>query len=1028
MGFSVSLLLSVVTLMLSLPAAAQSDGGSRHFLRAQAAHQNDQPDSAAHYARRALAELEQQQRWNQYANVQAWLGDLYRREGRSDSAFFYLSRALVTVTSSPVHDTTRAATYHNLGRYYYGERRPEQALQTHRRALTIREARGDSLSLVDSYTAIANVYRYIYFDFITAEQYYQKALSQLNPATHPDKKLFDVLYSLATTNRLKEDYDQALAYGYQAATLAKGLSRESSEVCYTMLGNILDDQGEVTAAIANYESALALGIERLGNQHPDLIVRLNNLAAAYLIVDKLPQAKRLLRHALRVYQASPNSSAEARLASTHEYLGDAYAQQNHLDSATTAYQQSWAVNLRVYGPHHPNTVDILSAIGQFYVQQSAYDSALRYFQRSLMASAPGFNGADVRQNPTVAMMMHNPLNFQLFYQKALALLQKHQQSADASWLEPALDCFARADSLMDSCRVLYDREAAKLRFLANYREVYEQAVGCAYRLHQSSPEDRYLAWAFHFMEKSKAVVLWEALVDSQSKTSAGVPDSLLTHERSLKVELAYLNNELLAAEQAGQPDSIVTALRTRQFSLSRQQEALTQQLRKNHPTYFRIKYGQDQHTLAQAQQYTQRVSTLLVEYLWGEDHLYAIGISPRQVVFDAFPLTDTLRQSLTTVLAALRHPPRITQSSADFQTYTTAAHTVYRQWLFPLLAVAQPDRRPLAPSLFRSFQEAQQWVHPPTLAIIPDGPLAYLPFEALLTQRPTAPTPNYRQLAYVLDTFSVSYAPSSQVLAQGANNVRNAMRFLAFGYSGSDASAEPSLSPAWRSLPGTTQEIKSLDQMAEGTFYTGVAATESQFKAEAERYDVIHLAVHGLADTLQPNNSHLVFRTEHDSIDDGYLYSYELYDLQLQADLAVLSACESGTGKMQQGEGVYSLARGFTYAGCPTVVMSLWRVDDQQTASLMPAFYRALFAGQPVDQALRAAKLKYREQCTAFHAHPAFWSAFVVGGAPTPIISYQSTRHAAVLILLLSGIYASLALYGRLRNHRAKRTGSVAGQ
>ena len=232
--------------------------------------------------------------------------------------------------------------------------------------------------------------------------------------------------------------------------------------------------------------------------------------------------------------------------------------------------------------------------------------------------------------------------------------------------------------------------------------------------------------------------------------------------------------------------------------------------------------------------------------------------------------------------------------------------------------------------------------------------MAYLPFEALLTRQPTAQQPNYRRLPYVLDTLAVSYAPSSQVLIQGASGARHAMRFLAFGYSGSDALAETPLSTTWRGLPGTAREIKALNQMAEGTFYTGAAASESQFKAEAERYDVIHLAVHGLADTLQPNNSRLVFRTEHDSINDGNLYSYELYDLQLQADLAVLSACESGTGKLQQGEGVYSLARGFTYAGCPTVVMSLWRVDDQQTASLMPTFYRALFAGQPVDQALRA--------------------------------------------------------------------------
>lgn len=395
MRFIVFLLLSVGTLILSLPVVAQSDQSLRLLSRAQAAHQNDRYDSVAHYARQAIAAASQQQQWNQQAYALSWLGDIYRREQRSDSAFHYLSRALVTVTSSPVHDTTRADTYYNLGRYYHGEQQPEQALQTHRRALAIREVLGDSLMLADSYTALADVYRYIYLDFITAEQYYQRALDQLNPATHPDQKLFTVLYSLATTNRLKEDYDKALAYGYQASTLAKGLSRKSREVCFTMLGNILDDQGDLTAAIANYESALALGIERLGDQNPDLIVRFNNLAAAYTQANKLRQAKRLLRHALQIYQAAPDPGAEDRLASTYEYLGDVYAQQDSVDLATTAYHQSWLINLRIHGPQHPNTVDILSTIGQFYVRQSAYDSALHYFQRSLMASAPGFDNADI---------------------------------------------------------------------------------------------------------------------------------------------------------------------------------------------------------------------------------------------------------------------------------------------------------------------------------------------------------------------------------------------------------------------------------------------------------------------------------------------------------------------------------------------------------------------------------------------------------------------------------------------------------
>ena len=1009
------MLLSVGTLMLSSPVVAQSDGESRHFLRAQAAHRNNQPDSAVHHARQALAELEQQQRWNQYAYVQGWLGDLYRREERSDSAFFYLSRALVTVTSSPVHDTTRALIYNDLGDYHQSVRQPMQAVQMHQKAAAVLKYINNAVLLAKSYNALGSIYRYTYYDYLTAQQYYQQALRLLEEAEVKDSELFNVLYNLATTGRLKGDYEQALAYGYRAAVLAQTLSDARQEVCYTMLGSIFYDQGNSAAAIHNFRQALASGIDRLGNDDPTLIIRLNNLATVYIETDSLQKCVWLLNRAVQINQTSGERD-EDDIADTYELRGDAYVKERKIDSASLAYHQSLRLNQKIYGPHHPLTTDILTTLGNFHTEQTGYDSALYYFQQALQATAPGFQPTNLLENPAVRSMMSDPLKFQLLYQKAVVLLAQHQQTANASQLTAALDCFARADSLMDSCRVLYDREAAKLSFLENHRQVYEQAVVCAYRLYQSDPDDRYLLWAFHFMEKSKAVVLWEALVESQAKNSVGIPDSLLEQERNIKVELAYVNNELQAANNSG-ADSTVTELRAQQFALTRRQENLTRQLKQDYSNYFRIKYGQDSYTLAQARDYTATANTTLVEYLWGKEYGYVLSITPQRVVLTQVVLTDSVRRALGTVLVSLQQPPKVVQRTEEFQRYTQAAYLLYQRLLQPVLE--QPTNRQSL-GLFTTFQEAQQKIHPPALTIVPDGLLSYLPFEALITRLPSATRPDYRRLAYVVDTLAVSYAPSAQVLTQQPTHVRNAMRFLAFGYSGSGQSTNPS---SWRNLPGTAQEVAALGQMAEGTFYTGLDATESQFKAEAERYDVIHLAVHGLADTLQPNNSYLVFRTEHDSIDDGYLYSYELYDLQLQADLTVLSACESGTGKLQQGEGVYSLARGFTYAGCPTVVMSLWKVDDGQTSALIPTFYRELYTGSSIDQALRTAKVQYRERCSSFYAHPAFWSAFVVGGTTAPVVNYRATYRIAAMVLLLSVIYFGLTLY--YQRQRARPTKSL---
>ena len=137
-------------------------------------------------------------------------------------------------------------------------------------------------------------------------------------------------------------------------------------------------------------------------------------------------------------------------------------------------------------------------------------------------------------------------------------------------------------------------------------------------------------------------------------------------------------------------------------------------------------------------------------------------------------------------------------------------------------------------------------------------------------------------------------------------------------------------------------------------YFTGKSASKQKFKKEASNFQIIHLAIHGFSDTTVAINSHLQFRADEDGNDDGRLYAHELYSLNLEnLELAVLSACETGLGKQYRGEGVFSMARGFAYGGCPTTIMSLWKTDDAQTAELMQSFYIYLNNGHEVSNALR---------------------------------------------------------------------------
>jgi CHAT domain-containing protein len=175
-------------------------------------------------------------------------------------------------------------------------------------------------------------------------------------------------------------------------------------------------------------------------------------------------------------------------------------------------------------------------------------------------------------------------------------------------------------------------------------------------------------------------------------------------------------------------------------------------------------------------------------------------------------------------------------------------------------------------------------------------------------------------------------------------------------------------------------------------------ANENWFKKNAQNYNILHLAMHALIDDEDPLRSKLLFSQTNDSTEDGFLNAYELYNMKINADLVVLSACNTGYGKLVKGEGVMSLSRAFMYAGCPSIVMSLWKAEDKSTASIMVNFFRHIKQGEFKDEALRNSKLNFIQNADPLTAHPFFWANFVVVGDNSPI---DTTSYAWIWIILI---------------------------
>lgn len=302
------------------------------------------------------------------------------------------------------------------------------------------------------------------------------------------------------------------------------------------------------------------------------------------------------------------------------------------------------------------------------------------------------------------------------------------------------------------------------------------------------------------------------------------------------------------------------------------------------------------------------------------------------------------------------------------------------------------------------------------LIVVPDKILAYLPFETLIYETVPGEPATFLNMNYLNNLHSLSYSYSSFLFAESQSAVKRRLlnRALAFApeYKQGQQIGDParfsqlvvdrnSLSP----LPFAREEAELVARLTHGKLVAGNLATEENFLADASAYRILHLAMHTLIDDSDPLYSKLIFYSD-STVNNGLLTTQEIFSLNLDAGMTVLSACSSGDGDYKSGEGVLSLARGFFYAGCPSLIMTRWKVDDESGLQLMKYFYSALMNGYSKPKALQIARFKYLENAPAEKQHPFYWSNYIVIGNTAPI--YFSSRTGLFIFIVFAGLGAGM--------------------
>ena len=792
----------------------------------------------------------------------------------------------------------------------------------------------------------------------------------------------------------------------------------------------------------------ALEIERqtLGELHPRLAITYNNIGVAYGKKGDYDNELYYCKKALHIWTQAFGIK-HPYIIHSYSNIGLCHSRKEEYDTALSYYNRSLDIGMQIFGKEHATTVMNYIKIGECYIEKGEYkqslielkkaletghkvldrnhyymakayltigycyynledwEQALIHYQKAIQAYCVDFTSDDLSINPSSNISQIGLELVRLLGHKGSAFLRWYRAEPQRpELLKTSLSMYRDCINLMDSIRVRYSSGSSKSTYTEESRTFIEEALVVAHGLYKITGEDQYLEVAFGFAEKAKDFLLFDAIKRLEADQFAGVPKELLEKEHHLKVSLAHYQKQRFDEFQKGTgADKEKLALWDGKiFQYHQSYDTINQLLENNYPDYYQLKY--DLSTLStKAIREHLGTKTALIEYFIGKKNTYAFVLTQRTQFMLKLTepqaisrKTDSLRQMLNK-LNFTRHPER------SFQRFNLLSHKLYQLLIAPLTDTLHSLGEPIE-----------------KLLIIPDGVTGYLPFEVLVKNSTSDTTVNYRGLDYLLKSFAIHYGFAAKLhfREKSRKHSNHKKGLIAFAPDYSSASINVgfqdttvSLSP----LKGASREIKQLMKIIQGTFYGGTSASEKNFKHEAGLYKVIHLASHAVLNDQNPLYSRFIFSQPRDSTEDGYLYTYELFNLELQADLAVLSACHTGAGQLVQSEGIMSLSRGFAYAGCPSMLMSLWGASDDLTEGIMTSFYEKLTQRQSKDEALRNAKLEHLNTGDAITTHPFYWAGFVTIGNPEAVVLPKAGNRNTVLLLLLTTAGIVFIIFLRFR-------------
>ncbi|MEO0555738.1 MAG: CHAT domain-containing tetratricopeptide repeat protein [Bacteroidota bacterium] len=752
------------------------------------------------------------------------------------------------------------------------------------------------------------------------------------------------------------DYLQALKYYRQSLILREEYGAEPMGMAdiHNSIAVANFYLGQYDEALKQYQLSLDYYYKALDPIHPKVAIAFNNMAFSHMRLQHYDSSLFYHRKALNIRQKTLNEN-HPETVSSFNGMGLTYTLSKDFDSAEF-YLNTALKRLEI--SDSPNFDYFKSRVyynlSRLYNDQDSIKKSLKALNKALAFHLPN----EGLQDSTYTKILNIPdvLDFMSF---ELALRSRlYKQEPSVSDLNECLELFDQIQSLsnfyLNDIKFI-DSQLSVVNILEDAYPIGIDLIYDRYLLSEEGQEkEKLVDQLFQSVEYFKANLLKRNIFKTRQIKLSRLDDALIEREEELRAEIAVL--------KSNQQDSLLLFEKEQQYS------KVMKEIETSDPQFHELRFQKLVPSLDEAKEFSKTDNKIILEYFLSDHALYAMLIENEKVEVSRVDIDSTFSLALNDLFGRLSNNSSLYADKSDRQ--------------LALFETVLGD-------FFDKIQGKD-------VVIVADGILNQIPFEVFMAS----------QGQYLLESTTISYANSLALLLKSyPQRASDGVKVLAFApdYDIKNSNDEMIRGDGLVQLQWAEKEVSAIDDSYVIAPFIGTQATEEAFKNNIQDYDIVHFAGHGIVDDSDPMRSRLAFSSPNDSSYSPYLFVQELLGMNVSADLVVLSACKSGAGRIINGEGTLSLARGFFYAGSKSVVMSLWSVDDQSTSVIMSSFYKNLSKGLTKSEALRQAKLEFLETAPPEKHHPFYWGAFVVIGDDSPLFmrSYLWVLPVVLVVFLL---------------------------